>query len=160
MSLAPTVSYFTYCLRTSDHDSILEAISFIDFIEAQLSANQGTRILRESLAHLTYRVSKAAYSTIRQDRQADQDERFTKALKEIELLIAEAIPVLAIDDELMSNVHLDNFFYQKGLCLLILSRYAEAKQFMIRLIGLRKKWYGTKGCLATDPVKLIFNPCA
>lgn len=122
MSLVPAVSYFTFCLRTGDHTSISEAISYIDFIESHLSASHNTRVLRESMAHLTYRVCRAAYSTISpQDKKSmgakslevkdDQEVRFTVALRAIEILIAEATPVLAINDEQMSNVHLDNFLY-------------------------------------------------
>lgn len=57
-----------------------------------------------------------------------------------------------------SNTHLENFFYQESLCLIILNKYEEAKKTLVKLIKQRTASYTIKGMYSVDPSKLLLNP--
>ena len=67
-------------------------------------------------------------------------------------------PLLNPAEEDADNHHIENFLYQKGLCLVILGEYETAKKTLLNLIYMRKRLYGIKGCCAVEPNKLLFGP--
>jgi len=54
--IEPVASYFTTCLKSSDSESIENAVDLMTFVESKVET-------RNSMAHMAYRISKAAFET-------------------------------------------------------------------------------------------------
>ena len=57
LCIEPVSQYFFYCLKRGKIEQIREAITLMDSVESRVTS----QLLKQSMPHLTYRVSKAAF---------------------------------------------------------------------------------------------------
>jgi hypothetical protein len=71
-SIEPVAYYFTACLKSSDSEAIENAVEMMTFVESKVET-------KNSMAHMAYRISKAAFETQgRQSQPLSEKEHIVK----------------------------------------------------------------------------------